>query len=110
MPTWNYSVVEAYGTPRIVEDPQELRTQQERLGATNEAGRSPSWNMDGQPPAYIEGMLKGIVAFEIPITRLEGKFKLSQNRSATDQRQVAEAFGESGSEDGQALARLMVDR
>ncbi|NNE85438.1 MAG: FMN-binding negative transcriptional regulator [Alphaproteobacteria bacterium] len=107
VPTWNYAVVEAYGTPRMVENPQALRAQQERLVAANEAGRSPSWNMDSQPAAYIDGMLKGIVAFEIPIDRLEGKFKLSQNRSATDQRQVAEALGESGSEDGLALSRLM---
>ena len=87
VPTWNYAVVEAYGTPRIVDDAEELRAQQKRLVATHEAGRSPSWTMDGQPPAYIEGMLKGIVGFEIPIARLEGKFKLSQNRSTADQRQ-----------------------
>jgi transcriptional regulator len=110
VPTWNYAVVHAHGTPRIVEDPQELRAQQERLVAANEAGRAPAWTMDGQPPAYIAGMLKGIVAFEIPIDRLEGKFKLSQNRSPTAQRQVAEALGKSGSEDEQALARIMTDR
>ena len=107
VPTWNYAVVEANGTPRIVDDPQEVRAQQERLVAAHEAGRSPSWNMDGQPPAYIEGMLKGIVAFEIPIARLAGKFKLSQNRSAADQRRVAQALAAAGSEDGKALARLM---
>ncbi|NKB48332.1 MAG: FMN-binding negative transcriptional regulator [Alphaproteobacteria bacterium] len=106
VPTWNYAVVEAYGTPRIVDDPGELRAQQERLVANHEAGRSPSWNMDGQPPAFIEGMLKGIVGFEIPIARLEGKFKLSQNRSAADQQNVAGALA-GGSEDGQTLSRLM---
>jgi len=109
VPTWNYAVVHAYGTPRIIDDPQEIRAHQERLVATNEAGRSPSWDMAGQPPAYIEGMLKGIVGFEIPITRLEGKFKLSQNRSATDQRNVAQALADGGSEDGLALSRLMAD-
>lgn len=107
VPTWNYAVVEAYGTPRIVDDAEKLRAQQKRLVATHEAGRAPSWTMDGQPLAYIEGMLKGIVAFEIPIARLEGKFKLSQNRSTADQRQVAEALAADGSEDGQTLARLM---
>jgi len=109
VPTWNYAVVHAYGTPRIVDDPQEIRAHQERLVATHEAGRSPSWDMAGQPPAYIEGMLKGIVGFEIPIARLEGKFKLSQNRSAADQRRVAQALADSGSEDGRALSRLMPD-
>lgn len=107
VPTWNYAVVEAYGTPRLVDDPQELRAQQERLVAAHEAGRTPSWTMDGQPPAYIEGMLRGIVGFEIPIARLEGKFKLSQNRSTADQSRVAEALGDSGGEDGQTLATLM---
>jgi transcriptional regulator len=107
VPTWNYAVVEACGTPRIIDDPQELRAQQERLVAAHEGGRSPAWNMAGQPPAYIDGMLKGIVAFEIPIARLEGKFKLSQNRGPADQSRVAQALGDSGTEDGQALARLM---
>lgn len=107
VPTWDYAVVHAYGTPRIVDDPQAVRAHQERLVAIHEAGRSPAWNMAGQPPGYIEGMLKGIVGFEIPIARLEGKFKLSQNRSATDQQRVAEAFADGGSEDGRALSRLM---
>ncbi|MCZ6590779.1 MAG: FMN-binding negative transcriptional regulator [Alphaproteobacteria bacterium] len=107
VPTWNYAVVEAYGTPRIVDDAQQLRAQQERLVATHEAGRSPSWTMADQPPAYIDAMLRGIVAFEIPIARLEGKFKLNQNRSTTDRQHVAQALATGGSEDGQALARLM---
>ncbi len=107
VPTWNYAVVHAYGTPRIVDDPQEIRTQQERLVAIHEAGRSPAWNMTVQPPEYIDGMLKGIVGFEIPIARLEGKFKLSQNRSAADRRNVAQALADAGSEDDQALSRLM---
>lgn len=110
VPTWNYAVVHAYGTPRIVDDPQELRAQQERLVATYEAGQTPSWNMDSQPPTYIEGMLRGIVGFEIPITRLSGKFKLSQNRSAADQKTVAQALQNGGSEDGQALAKLMTEK
>ena len=107
VPTWNYAVIEAYGTPRIVDDAHVLRAQQERLVAAHEAGRAPPWNMESQPPAYIEGMLKGIVGFEIPIDRLEGKFKLSQNRTVADQRRVAQALNDSGSEDGQALAQLM---
>lgn len=109
VPTWNYAVVHAYGTPRVIDDPQAVRAHQERLVATHEAGRSPAWDMSGQPPDYIEGMLKGIVGFEIPIARLEGKFKLSQNRSAADQHNVAQALADSGSEDGQALSRLMAD-
>lgn len=107
VPTWNYAVVHAYGTPRIIDDPRAVRAHQERLVATHEAGRSPAWDMAGQPPDYIEGMLKGIVGFEIPIARLEGKFKLSQNRSTADQRNVAQALAKGGGEDGEALSRLM---
>jgi transcriptional regulator len=109
VPTWNYAVVEAYGTPRIIEDPAAVRAQQERLVATHEASRSLSWNMAGQPPKFIEGMLKGIVAFEIPIARLDGKFKLSQNRSPADQHRVGNALADGGTEDGRALARLMAE-
>jgi transcriptional regulator len=54
-------------------------------------------------------MLKGIVAFEIPIARLDGKFKLSQNRSPADQHRVGNALADGGTEDGRALARLMAE-
>ncbi len=107
VPTWNYAVVHAFGTPRIIDDEAAVRAQQERLIAVHESRRTPPWTMDSQPPDFIEAMLKGIVAFEIPIARLDGKFKLSQNRSDADQRQVAEAFADEGTDDGQALAQLM---
>lgn len=107
VPTWNYAVVHAYGTPRIVDDPQELRGQLEQLSARYEAGRSPAWTMDSQAPDYIDAMLNGIVGFEIPIARLDGKFKLSQNRSVADQLRVARALADGGSELDRALARLM---
>lgn len=109
VPTWNYAVVHAFGTPRIIDNTQELRTQQERLVASHEAGRSPSWSMAGQPPAYIEGMLRGIVAFEIPIARLEGKFKLSQNRSAADGAGVIKGLRASGRAEEAVLADLMAE-
>jgi len=110
VPTWNYAVVHAYGTPRIVDDPHELRGQLDQLSAKYEAGRAPSWSLASQPFNYIDGMLKGIVGFAMPIARLEGKFKLSQNRSAADQRRVARALADGGSELGEALARLMALR
>jgi len=109
VPTWNYAVVHVYGTPRIVDDPAELRAQQERLVAVHEAGRSPAWTMASEAPDYIDGMLEGIVGFEIPVARLEGKFKLSQNRSAADRMRVAAALADSGTAEGQAVARLMRD-
>ena len=94
VPTWNYTVVHAYGTPQIVEDPAAVQSMLEQLVNHHEAGFSQPWTMD-LPNEYMGKMLQAIVAFEIPITRLEGKFKLSQNRSETDQSQVIDALAES---------------
>jgi len=79
VPTWNYAVVHAYGTPRIIDDPAAVRAQQERMVAHYEAGMPEPWRLDSQPADYVAAMLNGIVAFEIPVRRLEGKFKLNQN-------------------------------
>ena len=81
VPTWNYMAVHAYGRPRIMDDPAQVRGLLERLVATQEAGLEPPWSLDGQDEAFVAGMMRGIVAFEIPIARLEAKAKLSQNRT-----------------------------
>lgn len=94
VPTWNYTVVHAQGTPQIVEDPTAVKGMLEQLVNYHEAGFSQPWTMD-LPDEYMHKMLQSIVAFEIPITRLEGKFKLSQNRSEADQARVAAALAES---------------
>jgi transcriptional regulator len=88
VPTWNYLAVHAYGTPRIIEDAAAIRAQQERLVEAYEAGGPNPWSMAGQDDAYIRRMLRGIVAFELPITRLEAKAKISQNRSEADRQGV----------------------
>lgn len=105
VPTWNYAVVHAYATPRVIDDPAEIRRQQDILVAANEG--PDGWTMDGQPEAYIDGMLGGITAFEMPITRLEGKFKLSQNRSVADRESVIAALKDSNSPWDHALAEMM---
>ncbi|MCZ6863619.1 MAG: FMN-binding negative transcriptional regulator [Alphaproteobacteria bacterium] len=84
VPTWNYVVVHAYGVPKIVEDTEKVRAQQEALVARHEEAVIEPWRLDNQPQNYIESMLKGIVAFEIPIARIEGKFKLNQNHPAAN--------------------------
>ena len=94
VPTWNYSVVHAYGTPQLVDDPSAVHGMLEQLANHHESGFEQPWVMD-LPDAYMQTMLQSIVAFELPITRLEGKFKLSQNRSETDQARVAQALAES---------------
>lgn len=84
VPTWNYAAVHAYGTPRIVEEPAAVRALLERLARTYEQGNAKPWTLADEPDTFIAGMQRGIVAFEIPISRIEGKLKLSQNRKAVD--------------------------
>lgn len=89
VPTWNYMVVHAYGTPRVIEDETRVREELRALVEQHESGFETPWTMD-LPEDYLRKQLGAIVAFEMPIARLEGKFKLSQNRSAEDQRRVIE--------------------
>jgi transcriptional regulator len=107
VPTWNYVAVHAYGVPRLVEEPPRVRALLDRLVRTFEDGRPTPWRMDGLQESYVDGMMRGIVAFEIPIDRLEGKAKLSQNRPAGDQARVRTALA--GAEDplARAVAELM---
>ena len=95
VPTWNYAVVHAHGRARLMDEPA-LHDLLMRLSARYEAGRPNAWRMSGLPPAYVEGMLAAIVGFEVVVERLEGKFKLSQNRPDEIPRVIAalEAAGE----------------
>lgn len=81
VPTWNYAVVHAHGKARLM-DEAELHDLLMRLSATYEAGDAKPWRMSELPADYVSTMLKAIVGFEIEVERLEGKFKLSQNRPA----------------------------
>jgi transcriptional regulator len=93
VPTWNYIAVHAYGVPRIAtyaDDPERLHAMVAALIAQHEASYADQW-VD-LTPKYREGMLRGIVGFEMQVTRLEGKYKLSQNRSTADREQVAAAL------------------
>ena len=93
VPTWNYASVHAYGAARAIDDPEWLRDLLRRLSERHEAREPAPWSMDGLPEPYVAiGMLKGIVGFEIAVTRLEGKFKLSQNRPAADRPRIIAAL------------------
>lgn len=105
VPTWNYAAVHAYGVPRILDDAAEAREALARLTARLEGDGG--WSMDGLPESYLAGMMRGIVAFEIPVARLEGKFKLSQNRSATDRRRVVAALEAGAAPLDRDIAALM---
>lgn len=79
VPTWNYTAVHAYGIPRIITQHDRFAQMLHELVEFYESGRPNRWNGE-LPPEFRDGLMKGIVGIEIQITRLEGKFKLSQNR------------------------------
>jgi len=84
VPTWNYVAIHAYGAVEFFNDPERLRDVVTRLTERHELARAQPWAVTDAPPDFIDGMLKGIVGFAMPITRLEGKWKMSQNRPAED--------------------------
>jgi transcriptional regulator len=92
VPTWNYVVAHAYGTLRVVEDPQWLTAHLESLTNIHEAPSPAPWKVTDAPADFLQKMLKGIVGLELPIRRLEGKWKLSQNRSDRDRAGVIEGL------------------
>ena len=80
VPTWNYVAVHAYGTPAIVEEEDQVLDILATLSADNETAKTGFWTADKMDQEVLRGMLKGIVAFEMPISRIEGKRKMSQNK------------------------------
>jgi transcriptional regulator len=110
VPTWNYVDVHAYGTVSVIEDVDWLRGLVRRLSERHEAHNPVPWRMQDLPEAYLEGMLKGIVGLDIAVTRLEGKYKLSQNRPAADRPLVIAALERRNDADSLAVARLMRER
>ena len=89
VPTYNYAVVHAHGVLRAIEDPTWMLALLERLTAQHEAVRAAPWAVRDAPPAFIATLLEAIVGIEVPIARLQGKWKLSQNRPRADQAAVA---------------------
>ena len=111
VPTWNYAAVHAYGAARRVADPDWLRGLLRRLTERHEAREpAPPWRMEDLPEPYLRSMLNGIVGVEIRVTRLEGKFKLSQNRPAADRPRIIAALERRDDPDSRAVARLMRER
>ena len=107
VPTWNYVAVHAYGTAEVFTDADRLRNLVSALTDRHEAGRASPWKVADAPADYIDGMLRAIVGFALPIQRLEGKRKLSQNRSSADIAGVREGLAASPDAHDQALAHLM---
>lgn len=93
VPTWNYAVVHAHGTLRAVDDAPWLHTLVSRLTQQHEAPRPEPWAVADAPEDFVQQMLRAIVGIEIPVQRMVGKWKVSQNRSAADRQAVAEGLG-----------------
>jgi transcriptional regulator len=110
VPTWNYVAVHAYGPFRIVENPDWLHSHLTNLTTAHEAQFSKPWNLEDAPVEYIEAMAKGIVGVELRIQRLEGKWKVSQNRSASDRDGVVRGLEELDSPESRAMAALVRER
>lgn len=84
VPTWNYATVHAWGAPSVVDDAAWLRRQLNDLTDHHEKSRPQPWSIDDAPADYIAGLATAIIGIEIPIRRIEGKFKMSQNKSDAD--------------------------
>ena len=109
VPTWNYAVVHAYARLAVVEDPAWLLRNVTALTDVHESGSAQRWRVSDAPEDYIQTIAKGIVGVELTITRLEGKWKVSQNRPAEDRAGVAKGLEELGTAESLAMKRLVED-
>ncbi len=108
VPTWNYVVVQVRGTPRVINDTAWLRAQIGALTSAQERHRSEPWNVSDAPEPFIEGQMRAIIGVEIPILTIEGKWKVSQNRSAADRQGVYEGLQSEGTKAD--MAKLVAQR
>lgn len=107
VPTYDYIVVQARGTLRTIDDPARVRDHLETLTAAHEATVASDWRLSDAPDGYVDGMLNGITAFELPIDELVGKWKLSQNRPADDIDGVVDGLAGIGTDAACGVAQLV---
>lgn len=108
VPTWNYAVVHAHGPLRVIDDKSWLRDFVTKLTDRHEAERGGDpWHVTDAPADYIDTMLGAIIGLEIPIARLVGKWKMSQNRPAHDRAGVVEGLSQAEGASGAAVADLV---
>jgi transcriptional regulator len=110
VPTWNYATVHAYGPLQVRDDRDWLACQIVELTASQESARPQPWAVTDAPDDFIAAQLNGIVGLEIPISRIEGKWKVSQNRPAADRAGVVEGLTAENDEASRAMARLVAER
>ena len=107
VPTWNFAVVHAYGHLEVMNDKDWLLRHVTELTAQQESNEAKPWTPSDAPENYIEVMLRGIVGFRFAITRLEGKWKMSQNRDMQDQAGVVEGLGKRANGDDLEIAKIV---
>jgi transcriptional regulator len=108
VPTWNYATVHVWGRPTVIEDAAWLRRQIDGLTASQEGRRAPPWAVTDAPDDFVATQVKGIVGVEIPISRIEGKWKVSQNRPENDR--IGVVNGLTGDGDAGGMAGLVAER
>jgi transcriptional regulator len=107
VPTWNYLTVHVYAPLHTFDDRGRLRQHVERLTERQEASREDRWRLTDAPEDYVNGMLEGIVGLELPIARMEGKWKLSQNRTEADRLGAIAGLAADGGPVEHTVAELM---
>jgi len=108
VPTWNYAVVHAYGRPEVMKENDWLRRHVTELTAQQERNEAKPWALSDAPDTYIDVMLRGIVGFRFAITRLEGKWKMSQNRNAKDRDGVSRGLATRATGDDLDMADIVL--
>jgi transcriptional regulator len=109
VPTWNYVVVHAYGPLKIIQDDHWLLTNVEKLTNIHEAASPNPWKVSDAPEDFIKSQLKGIVGLELPIQRLEGKWKVSQNRTERERNGVVNGLAKLNTPESLAMKALVED-
>ena len=107
VPTWNYAVVHAHGSFHAIDDAAWLRAFLQRLTERHESARAEPWSIDDAPPDFTGQLLKAIVGIEVRLTRLEAKWKVSQNRPAADREGVVQGLLAEGTPAAAAMAELV---
>ena len=110
VPTWNYAIVQAHGRIRIKDDPEWLRQQIAAMTETQENLRPEPWAVSDAPAPFVAAQLKGIVGIEIEIARIEGKWKVSQNRSEADRLGVSAGLRLAEDDASQRMADMVEAR
>ena len=110
VPTWNYAVVQASGLMQVHDNAQWIRTQATQITAERESAFDKPWAVNDAPRDYTDTMIKALVGIEIPITKLTGKWKVSQNQPVANRQTVVQALQADGGAQAVAMAQLVEER